>query len=137
MLLPGPSSALGGAVLLVVGSAWLGLGFPRLLSPEGRRFSAALVARFGLVIVPPLGLVVAGLWLVATPSALSVWFAVAWGAVWAVCVLLSAHLPCPSCGLPFGRRGWRFEVRSDACPHCGSSARSGTAGSSSSGETTT
>ena len=124
MMLPGPSSASGGAVLFGVGSAWLALGFPRLLSPEGRPLGSVLVARFGLFVVPPLSVPIAGLWHVATPEALSAWFLVAWAAVWLMCVVLSAFLPCPSCGQPFGRRGWRLQVASSACPHCGVNPRS-------------
>jgi hypothetical protein len=123
MLLPGPSSAVGGAAILSLGLAWLVLGFPKLMSASGRSFSAILVSRFGLVTLPVLVLPVAGLWFVATPSALSEWFTVAWFAVWAVCLLLSAVLPCPQCRLPFGRRGLRFEIASSVCPHCGANPR--------------
>jgi len=123
MLLPGPSSGIGGAAILVLGVAWLSFGVPRFMSPSGRAFSAVLIARFGLFVVPPLSLPVAGLWLVATPAALSVWFAIAWFAVWAACLALSAFLPCPQCSQPFGRRGLRFEVASSACPHCGANPR--------------
>jgi hypothetical protein len=123
MLLPGPSSKLGGAILLVLGVAWLLLGVPRLLSVSGRAFTVNVVARFGLLVLPPLSVPVAGLWMVATPSALSAWFAVAWFTVWAVCVGFSAFFPCPSCGEPFGRSGSRFQTTSSACPHCGANPR--------------
>jgi len=123
MLLPGPASPAGGAAILAAGAAWLVIGVPRCLSPSGREFSAALVTRFGLFALPALVLPIAGLWWIATPAALSVWFAVAWLSVWVVCVALSALLPCPRCGLPFGRQGLRFQTTSDACAHCGASAR--------------
>jgi hypothetical protein len=123
MLLPGPSSAVGGAAILLLGLAWLTRGLPKLMSAPGRAFSAILISRFGLVALPILIVPVAGLWFVATPAALSAWFAVAWLTVWAVCLILSAVLPCPHCRLPFGRRGFRFQIASSACPHCGANPR--------------
>ncbi len=125
MLLPGPTSAVGGLALMLVGLMWLVLAMPRLLSTEGRPFTAILVARFGLLMVPPLGALMAGIWWLSTPEALSRWFAVAWGVVWAGCVGLSAVVRCPSCGHLFSRRGLRFEVASSSCPHCGANPRGG------------
>ena len=100
-----------------------GEALPRLLSPAGRPFGAALIARFGLFLLPPLSLPVAGLWLIATPSALSAWFAVAWFCVWVACLGLCAFLPCPECSEPFGRKGLRLQTASSACPHCGANPR--------------
>ena len=123
MLLPGPSSALGGATILVLGLAGLGFGLPRSLSPSGRTSSAILATRFGLLALPALCLPVAGLWLARTPEALTPWFAVAWFTVWSVCLVLSAFLPCPECSRPFGRRGLRLQIASSACAHCGANPR--------------
>ncbi|NNL65016.1 MAG: hypothetical protein HKP30_02120 [Myxococcales bacterium] len=123
MLLPGPASALGGGAILVAGLAGLVFALPRFLSPSGRVFSAILAARFGLFVLPVLFLPVAALWSVTSPDALSGWFVVAWAAVWSACLGFSALLPCPECGRPFGRRGWRFQLRSSACAHCGADPR--------------
>ncbi len=126
MLLPGPSGKLGGATITVLGFAWLAFGFRRLvLSPAASAHGPMLVSRFGLVLLPVLVGPVALGWWVATPQALSWWFAFAWLAVWLGCVALSATLQCPECNETFGRKGWRLELRSDACPHCGASARGG------------
>lgn len=126
MLLPGPSSSLGGAAILALGLVGLVVGLPRFLSRSGRAFGAILATRFGLVALPVLSLPVAWLWYAATPDALSPWFAVAWFTVWAACLLLSAFLPCPACGRSFGRRGASLEVRSSACAHCGANPRTPT-----------
>ncbi len=123
MLLPGPTSALGGAAILALGLSGLAFGLPRFLSPDGRAFSAILAARFGLVALPALCLPIAGLWFVTSPDALSGGFAAGWSMAWAACVALSAFLPCPRCSRSFGRRGWSLEVTSAACAHCGASAR--------------
>ena len=123
MLLPGPSSALGGLAILALGLAGLALGLPRLLSDSGRAFSTILVARFGIFVLPVLCLPIAWLWSVTTPAALSWWFAAAWAAVWAACMALSALLPCPRCGQPFGRRGVALRLASSACAHCGADPR--------------
>ena len=123
MLLPGASSSLGGAAILALGLAGLVFGLPRFMSSSGRAFSAILVTRFGLFALPVLGLPVAGLWFATTPAALSMWFAVAWFTVWAVCLVLSALLPCPECSHSFGRRGLRLQTRSSACAHCGANPR--------------
>jgi hypothetical protein len=123
MLLPGPTSALGGAALLALGLAGLVFGVPRFMSGSGRAFSAILATRFGLFALPVLSAPVAGLWLATSPDALSVWFAVGWLLVWAACAALSAFLPCPECGRPFGRRGLRFQATSSACAHCGADPR--------------
>jgi hypothetical protein len=127
MLLPGPSSSLGGAGILAVGLSGLVFGLPRFMSRSGRAFSSTLAARFGLFALPVLCGPVAWLWLTTSPDALSGWFVVAWFIVWAVCVALSAFLPCPKCGRPFGRRGLRFQTTSSACPHCGANPRADTA----------
>ena len=123
MLLPGPSSALGGAAILALGLAGLVFALPRFLSPPGRPFSAILATRFGLFVLPVLCLPIAGVWHVTNPAALSGWFAVAWAAVWSACLGLTALLPCPACGGAFGRRGGRLQLRSSTCPHCGADAR--------------
>ena len=123
MLLPGPSSKPGGAAILLLGVAWWALGIPGVLSTSGRPFTAILIARFGLLVLPVLIIPVAGLWFVATPVALSRWFVVAWFSVWLLCALCSAFLPCPGCGQPFGRLGFRLQTRASACPHCGANPR--------------
>ena len=126
MLLPGPSSKLGGATITVLGFAWMAFGFPRLLlSSAASAHGPMLVSRFGVVLLPVLVGPVALGWLIATPHALSWWFAFAWLAVWLGCVALWATLRCPECNETFGRQGWRLELRSDACPHCGARARAG------------
>ncbi len=123
MLLPGPSSSLGGAAILAIGVAGLRVALPRFLSPSGRAFSSILAARFGLFVLPVLVLPIALLWYVTSPDALSWWFAVAWAAVWSVCLGFSASLPCPECSRPFGRRGWSLQLTSSACAHCGADPR--------------
>jgi hypothetical protein len=123
MLLPGPASSLGGAAILALGLAGLVFGLPRFLSRSGSAFSTILAARFGLFVLPVLCMPVAWLWSVTTPDALSAWFAVAWFSVWAVCLMLSAFLPCPHCSQPFGRRGLSFQLASSACAHCGANSR--------------
>ncbi len=127
MVLPGPSSALSGVAILLVGLAGLGFALPRFLSESGRAFSAILATRFGLFALPVLCLPIAWLWSVATPAALSWWFAVAWFAVWTACLALVAWLPCPHCNKPFGRRGPRLQLTSPACAHCGASPRGNSA----------
>jgi hypothetical protein len=127
MILPGPSSPLGGFAIAGVGLAGLVLALPRFLSPSGRAFSSILATRFGLVALPLLSVPIASLWFFTSPDALSWWFAVAWAAVWLGCLGLSASLPCPDCGQPFGRRGWSLRLRSSACAHCGANPRGGAA----------
>lgn len=123
MLLPGPSSSLGGAAILVAGLVGLVIALPRYLSPSGRAFSSILASRFGLVALPALCLPIAWLWFATNPEALSWWFAAAWAAVWLVCLLLTSTLPCPECGRPFGRRGLRLQLGSSVCAHCGANTR--------------
>ncbi len=123
MLLPGPSSSLGGAAILLLGFVGLVLGLPRFLSQTGRAFAGILASRFGLVVLPVLCLPIAWLWSLTSPEALSVWFAVAWLSVWVACLALTALLPCPRCSQPFGRRGTSFRLTSSACAHCGANAR--------------
>ncbi|MDJ0788067.1 MAG: hypothetical protein QNK05_14755 [Myxococcota bacterium] len=123
MLLPGPSSTLGGSALVILGMAWLVVGVRWMLTPGGRPFAPVLVSRFGLFVLPVLCLPVALVWYVATPHALSIWFGVAWLVTWAACLVLSASLPCPRCGQPFGRSGARLQGRSSTCPHCGADPR--------------
>lgn len=123
MLLPGPSSALGGAALVAVGGCGLRFGLPRFLSPAGRPFGPILAARFGMFALPVLCAPIAWLWHVTSPEALTAGFAVAWLGVWTTCVALSASLPCPACGQPFGRRGLRLETTGAACAHCGANPR--------------
>ena len=123
MSLPGPSSGAGGAALLGLGAVWLARVVPAQLSAAGRPFAANVIARFGMVIAPPLALVMACIWWLATPAALSIGFAVAWSGVWVVCLALSAFLPCPRCRRPYGRRGARLQTASSECPHCGANPR--------------
>ena len=125
MLLPGPSSSLGGATILVAGLAGLMFALPRSLSSSGRAFSSILAARLGLVALPVLCLPIASLWFFTSPDALSWWFAAAWAAVWSVSLGFSALLPCPECSQPFGRRGWSLQLRSSACAHCRADPRGG------------
>lgn len=123
MLFPGPSSSLGGAAILGLGLVGLVFGLPRVLSSSGRAFSSILAARFGLFALPVLCLPIAWLWFARTPDALSAWFAVAWFTVWAMCLVLSAFLPCPECSRSFGRRGLRLPIASSVCAHCGANPR--------------
>ena len=123
MLLPGSSSAPGGAAILVVGLAGLKFALPKFLSPSGRAFSSILTTRFGLFVLPVLCLPIASLWFVNSPEALSWWFAFAWATVWSACLGFSALLPCPECTQPFGRRGLSLALTSSACVHCGANPR--------------
>ncbi len=119
MILPGTSSGAAGAVLLTMGSIWLLQGWPRLLRPAARPFARAALALLGAVIVPVLALPVAGLWWVATPSALTAWFAVAWSALWLVCAIAVLFVACPECSEPFFRKGLMPRIGPLVCAHCG------------------
>lgn len=127
MLLHGPTSALGGLAILVLGMAGLRFGLARVLTPRGRAFQGILASRFGLFVLPVLVLPIAWLWSVTSPDALTPWFGVAWLAVWLGCLGLSAWLPCPDCGGAFGRSGLRFQLTSSVCAHCGANPREGAA----------
>jgi hypothetical protein len=119
MVLSQGTSTLGGAVLLLVGGGWFSVALPRLVSPEARPFLRVLVPKLGALALPMLFLPVSGLWLVATPSALTVWFAVAWVGLWLSCLAAMIAVPCPICGGTYGRTGARVRPLSRVCLRCG------------------
>ena len=123
MILPGPSSKISGFALLCAGVVWLFAGAPRFLKPEAQPFAYIVLANLGLLLIPVLFLPVCGLWLIATPSALTVWFSVAWASLWFACLALAFLIPCPECGQRL--RGIRISqrLRSPRCLNCGASPR--------------
>lgn len=126
MLLPGPSSKLGGSALVVAGIVWVVVGVPRLVPSVRRPYAAILVASTAAVAMPLLVLPIAGLWLVATPAALTVWFAVSWALLWTTSVVAIAVLPCPMCRSPYARSGLHLRPLARACLRCGGEARAAT-----------
>jgi len=127
MMLPGRSSLVGGVALFAGGSAWMWFGLPRFLARGARPFTAVGLSAVGVVLLPALYLPVRGLWLFATPAALTLWFTAAWMFVWLVCIGAVLALPCPACGRPFFRAGRSLGLRGLACSHCKASPPRATA----------
>jgi hypothetical protein len=127
MLLTQSTSTLGGVALVILGSGWFSVAAPRIAPPEVRPFLPVLVPKLGALALPVLFLPVTGLWLVATPSALTVWFAVAWGCLWVFCLLAAAVVSCPRCGGAYGRSGIRLRPLSRSCVQCGEGPSAGAA----------
>ena len=127
MVLTPSTSTLGGLLLLGAGASWFMAALPRVVRQPVRPFVKVLVPKLGAVALPLLFIPVCGLWFVATPSALTAWFAVAWAALWLGCVFSSVVVPCPRCGRAYGRNGSRPRPLCQACVHCGAAPRSSAA----------
>ena len=112
---------LGVPILFAFGVTWLWAGLPRFVRPRARPFIGVALSQLGVLAIPPLYVVVAGLWLVSTPGALTSWFSVSWALLWLVCSCAAVVLLCPKCGNPFHRRGMRLRIASVICAHCGQS----------------
>jgi hypothetical protein len=119
MVLSQATSTVGGTVLLLLGGGWFSIALPRIVRPDVRPFLRVLVPKLGAVALPILFLPVSGLWLVATPSALTAWFAAAWAGLWLSCLFATFAQPCPSCGGAYGRTGVRMRPLSRVCVQCG------------------
>jgi hypothetical protein len=119
MILSRPTSTVGGVALVSIGGSWLALALPRLVDEETRPFLGALIPKLGLVTLPILFLPISGLWFVATPTALTPWFAAAWAGMWLACLVATFVVPCPSCGTAFGRIGLRVRPLHRTCAQCG------------------
>ena len=125
MMLPGPANSAAGAALVVAGALWLVAGLPRLARPAVRAFVPAQVTMVGVLVVPPLSVPIAGLWLVSSPSALSVWFGVAWAGLWFFFLSMLFVVKCPTCSAPFHRKGSLPRLRPPgACANCGDRPKS-------------
>lgn len=127
MLATESTSKLGGLVLTLAGCAWFAVAAPRLVKPSVRPFFPVLAAKVGAVALPVLFLPVCALWLIATPSALTVWFAASWAALWLACLVASAQFSCPVCGQVFGRSGPRLRPLQAICAQCGAGPRASAA----------
>jgi hypothetical protein len=119
MILSQSTSTSGGISLLLIAGGWFALALPRIVRTEVRPFLRVLIPKFGSVALPLLFLPVCGLWLVATPSALTVWFAVAWAGLWLLCLFSTVVIPCPLCGHTYGRVGVRVRPLARVCAQCG------------------
>lgn len=120
------TSTLGGIALFLIGSLGLAFGFPRVVHPKFRPYSRVMLPMLASLLLPILYLPVYGIWWVASPSKLSVWFTVAWAGCWAVSLVATVVTPCPVCGRPFNRSGVRLRL-SLFCAHCRASPHSETA----------
>jgi hypothetical protein len=119
MVVSAGTSALGGAALLLSGFAWFAFGMPRVARPVPARFVPIMLSSLGVLLLPVLFLPVCGLWLVATPSKLSVGFTVAWATC---CLVVFMLMPCPICGKQFNHSGGNIRVR-PRCANCGGGYR--------------